>query len=39
MKNLAVLFNEALRMTRLRLIAFKDKNSSDFEEISSTLNL
>lgn len=39
MKNLAVLFNEALRMTRLRLIAFKDKNSSDYEEISSTLHL
>lgn len=39
MKNLAVLFNEALRTTRLRLIALKDKNSSDYEEISSTLHL
>lgn len=39
MKNLAVLFNEALRLTRLRMIALKDKNSPEFEENSSFLKI
>ncbi|MDO5577549.1 MAG: hypothetical protein Q4F84_10765 [Fibrobacter sp.] len=39
MKNLAVLFNEALRLTRLRMITLKDKNSPEFEEISSFLKI